>query len=213
MQHKILEKSDYSKERANLTQFVLIIHAIWFLYCLVTVFFVKQENWFNTYGFGQIFFMGMPVLCYLKYFEKVDIVAFLKLNKPTINGFVLLIAFIFIEAIIRSGIIEISKTITSKPFISSSQWIRSIIIASFLEEVLYRGIILQKARKLMPFWKANLITSFIEILIHLPMSFIYVLDDFGSRLMFGYIFKKSNSLWVSILAHSSFNFLFYTFKL
>ncbi|WP_232362172.1 CPBP family intramembrane glutamic endopeptidase, partial [Bacillus thuringiensis] len=78
----------------------------------------------------------------------------------------------------------------------------------------FRGLILQEISKRLPFWNANLITAFLFLAIHYPIwiyngdflnlwSQIYV---FLLGLIFGFVFKKTGSLWSVVILHSFHNF-------
>jgi membrane protease YdiL (CAAX protease family) len=64
----------------------------------------------------------------------------------------------------------------------------------------------------MKFWKANLVTTIICILCHIP-TWIYKNSDMLKSvvniamvsLAFGYLFKEYKSLWITIICHSVFN--------
>ncbi|WP_079506945.1 CPBP family glutamic-type intramembrane protease [Mesobacillus jeotgali] len=68
------------------------------------------------------------------------------------------------------------------------------------------------------FWIANTITSLLFVAIHFPIWFYKGLFEFPSifssiitifvlSIIFGVVYKKSNSLWSVIMIHSFYNFL------
>ncbi|WP_430791466.1 CPBP family intramembrane glutamic endopeptidase [Virgibacillus flavescens] len=68
------------------------------------------------------------------------------------------------------------------------------------------------------FWKANSITSLLFASIHIPIwlykglfEFPYILNailtTFVLGIIFGFIYKKTNSLWSVIIIHSMYNLL------
>ncbi|MEI4802291.1 CPBP family intramembrane glutamic endopeptidase [Bacillus sp. FJAT-51639] len=88
-----------------------------------------------------------------------------------------------------------------------------ILLVGITEEIVFRGFILQELNKILSFWKANIITSFLFLIIHYAIwiydgvffdlwSHIYV---FLIGIFFGLIFKKTRSLWSVIILHSFHN--------
>lgn len=97
--------------------------------------------------------------------------------------------------------------------LSFDDYLNVFLLAGITEEIVFRGLILQEINKKISFWKANLITSFLFLIIHFPTwmltgvfsnfwAHIYV---FSGGLVFGFLFKKTNSLWTVIILHSFHN--------
>lgn len=99
-------------------------------------------------------------------------------------------------------------------------WWQVILLSGFLEEVLFRGYLLQRIEKLSSFWAANFTTALLFSLTHIlywsvsgtfELLSLSSLPPIGSliwlSLLFGFIFKKSGSLWAPILLHSINNFM------
>jgi len=88
-------------------------------------------------------------------------------------------------------------------------------MAGLAEEIVFRGLILQEFNKKLAFWKANIMTALLFLVIHYP---IWIYNDFifqfGSHiyifligLLFGFVFKKTGSLWTVILLHAFHNYV------
>lgn len=85
------------------------------------------------------------------------------------------------------------------------------------EEILFRGFFLNRLNENLGFWKSNLISAFLFMLAHLPywvskngLSGPVIKDlvnVFLLGLLFGWVMKKTNSLWPAIGAHIANNFL------
>ena len=96
----------------------------------------------------------------------------------------------------------------------------AVILAPIAEEIVYRGVTFKLTRQFTDkFWAANLFQAFIFGLAHEVTQIILVLMGqgkftvpiqgiyaFAMGLLLGYIYRKFNSLWATILAHLSFNF-------
>jgi uncharacterized protein len=92
-------------------------------------------------------------------------------------------------------------------------------ILTFPEEVLFRGLILQKISESTKFSKANLYTSFLFVSIHFPAWFLSgitipkfifsVCTVFIVSYVLGFVYKKTDSLWSSTILHTIYNVLLY----
>jgi membrane protease YdiL (CAAX protease family) len=96
----------------------------------------------------------------------------------------------------------------------------AVILAPIAEEIIYRGVTFKLARQFTDkFWAANLFQAIIFGLAHEVTQIILVLMGqgkftvpiqgiyaFAMGLLLGYIYRKFNSLWATVLAHLSFNF-------
>jgi uncharacterized protein len=202
---------------------VYLIGYIFLLMLLVTFWYVWVDPALKTiknnlvlleclYVIGKLLIMVIPVLMYLKYIDKGNPFEYLKLKTNKTNGIkwgiIIGLGFI-IYLLIRgflSGVININFNI------GIYYWIGGLLVG-FVEEVPFRGFLLQKLQECFGFWKANLITALIFVLYHYPkliyqsskgilMNSILILI---LGLIFGYTFKKSKSLWTVIIAHSLFD--------
>lgn len=81
----------------------------------------------------------------------------------------------------------------------------AIIIAPISEELTFRGLTLGYARKAMPFWAANILQAALFGLLH--MNFIQGIYAFVLGIVFGYVAKQGESLFIPILFHMMFNLL------
>lgn len=102
----------------------------------------------------------------------------------------------------------------------SSEWL-SILIGAFFspiwEEILFRGFFLNRLNESISFWKSNVISALLFMLVHWPywvskngFSPRVIKDSINVFLLgclFGWLMKKSNSLWPAIGAHIANNFL------
>lgn len=79
----------------------------------------------------------------------------------------------------------------------------SVIVAPICEELIFRGVTMQYAKKAMPFWVANLFQALLFGIYH--MNVIQGVYAFVIGVMLGYICEKGGSLYLSILFHMIFN--------
>ena len=91
-------------------------------------------------------------------------------------------------------------------------------VVGMLEEIPFRGLYLQKFSARMGFMKANILTSALFALLHVPM----LLYSGGGlwmplillavvSLWLGYLFQKTRSFWTVALVHAAYNLSVYFF--
>lgn len=154
----------------------------------------------------------VPVFVYLRYVDGVEPLGYLKLNRHVRRGVVValvLSALNFLGSIARFGL--------PHPTMQSITWnsvLGTSILVGLIEEIPYRGFMLQKFAERVDFWLANLITSMLFVGIHLPgWMALHMLraDTAASVFIIGVVlamaFKYSNSLWAPIITHSANDFM------
>lgn len=102
--------------------------------------------------------------------------------------------------------------------IGFNEWLNTILLVGITEEIVFRGFLLRKLMDSFRFLIANTITALLFVSIHFPIwiykglfEFPYILGSivtaFVLGMTFGFVYKKSNSLWSVIIIHSLYNFL------
>jgi uncharacterized protein len=109
----------------------------------------------------------------------------------------------------------------SRLFQSSPQeiWtgVVSIFFSPIIEEFFFRGFLLAELEKQSDFWNANLLQSVLFVLIHLP-NWMWIngfqtglavnsISIFILAVLLGWITKRTNSIWPSVIVHFLNNFL------
>lgn len=98
--------------------------------------------------------------------------------------------------------------------LSINDYLNGILLAGIAEEIVFRGFILQEINKKVAFGKANVITALLFLVIHYPV-WIHnnIFFHFGTHvyifvlgLLFGFVYKKTGSLWSVIILHALHNF-------
>ncbi|MFL0269930.1 CPBP family intramembrane glutamic endopeptidase [Clostridium sp. WILCCON 0202] len=153
----------------------------------------------------------IPIITYLKFKEKVNPIAALKLsNKPIRNILkAVLISLVYIL------LLTIKNEFTDRKPINLNigiMWVSVFLVGTF-EEIPFRGFLLQKLWKKINFVQANIVTTLLFVLIHIPEWIYSGADIIKSSftvsivsLVLGYLFKEYDSLWIPIVCHSIFNF-------
>jgi uncharacterized protein len=153
-----------------------------------------------------------PVLIYLRFVDGVNPFIYLKLGQYWKRGILVGLALSllnFLGMILRFGPPHLSmQHITWNSLLSTS------FLIGFVEEIPFRGFILQKFQERWHFWPANLLSSVLFVGIHLPgwislhlLSLNAVITIFLLGFIFALVFHYSRSLWSSIIMHSLNDFL------
>jgi uncharacterized protein len=159
-----------------------------------------------------------PTLIYLVFVDRANLVQFLKLRRNAIQGMVwgFGLGLIFagyglaVNQFSRGGIINLD--------LKTGTWIWAIGLVGILQEIPFRGFLLQKLEGGMRFISANVVTALFFVVFHVPRwyfrgqfpglsSFLYL---FVFSLFMGYALKRSQSLWSCILFHSIHNLVTFT---
>ncbi len=154
----------------------------------------------------------LPVFLYLHYVDRVNPLEYLKLKQHWKRGILVGLAISllnFLGMVLRFGPPHFSmQYITWNSILSTS------LLIGFIEEIPFRGLILQKFQEKWPFWQANLFSSLLFLGIHLPgwlslhiLSLNEVISIFLLGVIFAAAFYYSKTLWTSIIAHSLNDFL------
>lgn len=157
----------------------------------------------------------VPAGFYIKYYLHSYPISYLKMNVNVKKGLfwgivlsLLLGSCLILEVYIFNGV-------SFHFYLSFDDYLNTFLMAGLAEEIVFRGLILQELNKRLPFWKANVITALLFLVIHFPI-WIYndVIFQFGSHiyvfligLLFGLVFKKTGSLWSVILLHAFHNYV------
>ena len=181
---------------------------------------IKYDNaWRYTFitETAKIVFLVVPSLLYLKLFEKVDVLSFIKLKTNHKTGIAWGIAIGLLWVCVNMAANILSKNKLANYNLRIDQWIGGILLVGFTEEITYRGVILQKLSSYAAFWKANMITAAMFAVLHIQVwfhlkyypplvLFLILLSLFCSGIAYGYLMKKTDSLWPCIILHSVYNF-------
>ncbi len=156
----------------------------------------------------------VPVWLYINYYLCTNPISYLKMNVNVKKGLSLGIFLSFLLGICLILEAFIFNDVSFRFQLSFDDYLNTFVMAGLAEEIVFRGLILQELNKRLAFWKSNVITAILFLVIHYPI-WIYndIIFHFGSHiyvfligLLFGYIFKKTNSLWSVVLIHAFHNF-------
>lgn len=153
-----------------------------------------------------------PVWVYVRRVRGEEPARYLKLKGRWRRGVLVglaLSALNFCGSLARLGVPHFdARAVTWNSILSTS------LLIGFVEEVPYRGFILQELQERLGFWPAGLLSSLLFVGIHLPGWFLlgsFRAEVAASVFVFGaglaVVFRYSKSLWSVIVAHSLNDFL------
>jgi len=165
----------------------------------------------------KIIIWVIPVILLVKVMEKSKPFSYLRLHHNFRIGLkwtgwvsLALIFYFLINLIFLKNNIDFQ--------IGFNGWLNTILLVGITEEIVFRGFLLRKLMDSFRFWIANTITALLFVSIHFPIWFYkgqfespYILSSiltvFVLGILFGLVYKKSNSLWTVIIVHSLYNLL------
>lgn len=206
--------------------YVLVFFIIWSLRATVFISVdeaIESSVWKNVYSNAIKFIIWVvPVFVtlallrqrpfkYLKLTTRVD-------KRGLIISAIVVLAWLSL-VVIGESLIS-GKGVGSLLLNKSPAWL-SILAGVFSsptwEEILFRGFFLNRLNEALSFWRSNLISAFLFMLVHAPywiskngLSGPVIKDLVNVFLLgclFGWVMKKTNSLWPAIGAHIANNFL------
>jgi hypothetical protein len=162
--------------------------------------------------------MAVPVFLYLKLIDHKPPLQYLKLTTHVKRGIlsgIALSAVLFALSYIYFVLLSKGKIYW---LLGPTEWLDLLLFSTVAEEILFRGFFLQKLLEITSFWKANLIMAALFASIHW-LGWVWVAESsngdivrmsiivFISGLLLGYIFKRTSSLWATIIFHAAENFI------
>lgn len=158
----------------------------------------------------------LPIYSYLKYVDKTSPTSYLLLSgRHSITG----LAWGLLLGFIITGTTAFTASFYSGSLYLIWPWedlANIVIIASLVEEILFRGFLLQKLLEVLPFYNATIITSLLFTVIHFPTWFcngvngadIYIEAAyiFVFSTLLSFVFYRTKSLWTSIILHAANNY-------
>lgn len=156
----------------------------------------------------------VPTWLYIKYYLHTKSFDYLRMNVNVKKG---LFWGVVLSLLVGLYFAFETYSINQQSFqfsLSFDDYLNGILMAGLAEEIVFRGLILQEINKKMAFWKANIVTALLFLVIHYPIwiqneiifhfgTHIYV---FVLGLLFGFVYKKTGSLWTVIILHALHNF-------
>ena len=154
----------------------------------------------------------LPVFLYLRYLDRVDPLAYLKLRQHWLRGIVIGLAISLLILLL-----SLAQQGWPRPRPGALTWnsiLSTSLLIGFFEEIPYRGFVFQKLGGWMSRTSAVVISSLLFVAIHLPgwlslhlftlqiLIFVFV---FG--VLMAILLLLAKSLWAPIISHSLNDFI------
>jgi uncharacterized protein len=161
----------------------------------------------------------LPVFLLLNRFLGEKPIRFLKLDSNILKGFFLGIAAALIYAVLVVGRFYFVNGGFAPKSVPLTAWFTAIGVATIIEEIAFRGFLLQILLRFTNFWAANLLTALLFVSIHFPGWIIIgqtalfpdktvaMAEILFLGLLLGYLFKRTESLVACIILHAANNLL------
>lgn len=169
--------------------------------------------------FIRICIFVAPVFLLLKFVIGEKPISFLKLDKNIRSGILWGIAASIVYAmLVLARILLANGDINPKP-VPLEAWFTALTVATLIEEIAFRGFLLQAFDRFMNFWIANLLTAILFVAIHfpgwiiigkaplLPDKMMAMAEILFLGLLLGFLFKRAQSLWACVILHATNNLL------
>jgi membrane protease YdiL (CAAX protease family) len=184
----------------------------------VWVFLIVWVNVQNTITGSFIIGTILPMLLYIHYVDRKRISDYLRLRVDRwLCG---------ISWGLGLGLVFISISLTKAVLMGQGKlwfawpagyWLNPVITASTVEELFFRGFLLNKFAEKTSFFRANFLVSLMFIALHIPVwstSGIVGWNILGNATyvgilsgLFGYLYYRTQSLWTPIILHAANNYL------
>lgn len=204
------------REPSSVAPFLLYVtafHLLWiawpfFLYPrLMTVGNATLAYALLNLSFRFLFWIA-PVFLYLRLVDGVDPFEYLKMTHQVRRG--LVVALVLTAINVLGTLARFGVPHPSMERVTWNSVLGTSILVGFIEEIPYRGFMLQKCGERMAFWLANLITSLLFVAIHLPgwialhtLSLGAAVSVFVLGAVLAMAVRYSDSLWAGIITHSA----------
>ncbi len=211
------EDKRMNKRKAFLTYIIifLLLVTVWYflLYPQIEKLKSSYEILFILLWFiGKAIFWILPVFIYLRFIGIKDFGDFLKIRNKWISGVVWGILLSIFWVILRWLLFCVILGHKNISFNIGSFYLIAGILVGIFEEIPFRGLILQELNEQMKFWSANIISTLIFLVYHIP-TWIYSGQGYANLLpncfiviflglIWGFMFKKTRSIWSVAIFHS-----------
>jgi uncharacterized protein len=155
----------------------------------------------------------VPAWLYVKYYLNASPMEYFKLNVNVKKGFVWGVLLSLLLGLYFAVQVYMIEGRTFNFSLSLNSYLNVFLLVGITEELMFRGLILQELNKRWAFWKANLISAFLFLIVHYAIWIdkgiffdvwgqVYV---FLVGLIFVFVYKKTGSLWSVVILHSFHN--------
>ncbi len=201
------------------TIFLILFLVGWFARVLLYNYLdAKLENEYLlvvSSAFFKILIWVLPPFLYIRFVDRKNPFEYLRFTTSLKKGLQWSLVVILIGIIYQVTILYL-KLDTFR--FSLPGLVSTILLTPLFEETLYRGFLYNKLREVTSDWKANIAQSILFVYIHIPGWIILqhmaaremiasIISIFILSLALGFLIKKTNSIYPSIVLHALNNWI------
>jgi hypothetical protein len=213
--------------RRSLTDWIILVAAFYLVWMVrATILYpidesIESDTQRQLYSHAvRIALWIAPVFLYIRFVDKTGPLKYLKLTTRIIRPIESLLLILgYFAGMWAFESAMAGRSIFHIEFLTATALLQALLFAScapIAEEIFFRGFALEKMSGAMKFWKSNLLTAFLFVLIHWPY-WLYsqgfqvqkIRDSVGIFALgcfLGFLARRSGSLWPAIAAHWLNNF-------
>ena len=215
--------------RGSLTKLAIYVVLFFVVWALRAIVFIRVDEsiestlWKNVYSNAVKFIIWVVPVFITLGVSRLRPFRYLKLTTPlNKKGLMIgaLVTLVWLSLVVLGEALFSGRNAGAMLAARSSEWLgmlAGVFISPISEEILFRGFILNRLSESLSFWKANLISALLFMFAHWP--YWVSKNGFATRVikdsvnvfllgcLFGWLMKKTNSLWPAIGAHIANNFL------
>ena len=155
-----------------------------------------------------------PILLYLKFVARQEPFRYLRLNTNVSRGVLcgVVVGVIYAALSFARALLVLQDGVAFKP-VSFVAWFTSLTVSTLIEEIAFRGFLLQQLERALNFWTANVLTACLFVAIHfpgwllsgstlVPEKLFAMANILFLGLLLGYLLKRTGSLWSCFILHA-----------
>ena len=212
------------RSAVELLLFIVCLFAIWsvratFLYAIDAS--IEPDSLRTVYSVSvKLILWGLPAFGYVYWVRRASPFRYLGISvmpsaRKWIKYLVVIGLFLAVQVVFETIVGGKALSLAGISVSITLPGVLSLVVSPFLEELLFRGLLLHELAELLPRWGANLLTSLLFAGIHLPfwlshggMSGTLLINTAGVfifSLLAGWLYLDSSSIWPPTVAHIANN--------
>lgn len=218
-----------AQRRGSLTKlaiYVALFFLVWSLRAIVFIHIdesIESAVWKSVYSNAVKFIIWVVPVFITLGVSRLRPFTYLKLTTPVNKRGLLVgagVTLVWFSLVVLGEALVSGRNAGAMLAARSSEWpgiLASVFFSPISEEILFRGFFLNRLSEISSLWKATVISALLFMLVHWPywvskngFSPQVIKDSVNVFLLgclFGWLMKKTNSLWPAIGAHIANNFL------
>ena len=214
---------------ASLTKLAIYVALFFVIWSLRAIVFIRVDEsiesalWKNVYSNAVKFIIWVVPVFITLGVSRLRPFTYLKLTTPLNKRGLMIgaaVTLVWLSLVVLGEALLSGRNAGAMLAARSSDWpsiLAGVFFSPISEEILFRGFFLTRLSESLKFWKSNLIAALLFMFAHWPywlskngFSLPVIKDSVNVFLLgclFGWLMRRTNSLWPAIGAHIANNFL------